>query len=407
VTARQDPTPHSPLPGARAGAGACAYVLPPRAGWLRLRFAGRALETDFRHYHQQQFLSRMRRSVAVALVLFVLFAVLDAASLPPGVREGVLGLRLGVIVPALALTWMASQVPRVHRYLQWVVGAAALVCGLGIVGIIWVARAHAFALPYEGIILGTFFSYFLTGLRCVPAAVCGWLTFVAYVAMELYMGLPGEVLLYNAFFLGTANVIGCFGSHFLEQAMRQNFVAVLQLQQRADRDFITGLLNRRAFSHRAQRIWRHAVRERQHLAVAMMDVDHFKHYNDHYGHAAGDESLRTVAQIIAQHARRPLDVCARYGGEEFIVVWYGVDACQAQVLAEKVRAAVMHRALPHAASPTSSCVSISIGLASLLPERDCGLEEALRQADMALYQAKAQGRDRVQLFAPAPAVAPA
>jgi len=367
-----------------------------RAGLLRLRFADAALEQGFRRYHQQQFLLRMRRSLLVALALFLVFAVLDAMSLPAQVRGGVLFLRLGVIVPILALTWAASLVRRLHGYLQWFVGGAALASGLGIVGIIWVARVHAFGLPYEGIILATFFFYFLTGLRFVPAAICGWLVFLAYLAMELHVALLGDVLLYNVFFLATANLIGCFGSHFLEQAMRQNFLSMEQLQQVAEKDFITGLLNRRAFSARAQGIWRQAQREGRSLGVAMMDVDHFKHYNDHYGHAAGDEVLGQVAQIIASHARRPLDICARYGGEEFVVLWYDLDSTRAMALAERIREGIASRGLPHAASPTSGSVSISIGVASVLPQRDDGLDEALHQADVALYRAKEQGRNRVQ-----------
>ena len=379
-----------PANDARASTGAFA-----RAGWLRLRFADAALEADFRRYHLAEFLPRMRKSLPVALALFLAFAMLDALSLPPLVRDGVLGLRLGGIVPVLALTWVALYVRSLREWLQWLVSASALASGLGIVGIIWVARVHAFGLPYEGIILATFFSYFLTGLRFVAASLCGWLVFLAYVAMELHVGLNGDTLLYNAFFLATANLIGCFGNHFLEQAVRQNFCSMVQMHKLAERDFVTGLLNRRAFSTRATGIWREALRDGRSIGIAMVDVDHFKHYNDHYGHAAGDVALQSVAHVIAEHARRPLDACARYGGEEFVVLWYDVDADHAMALAQRMCQAVQALGLPHAASPTADVVSISMGMICTQVHNAAQWDAALLAADQALYQAKQQGRNRV------------
>lgn len=384
-----------PANDARASTGAFA-----RAGWLRLRFADAALEADFRRYHLAEFLPRMRKSLPVALALFLAFAMLDALSLPPLVRDGVLGLRLGGIVPVLALTWVALYVRSLREWLQWLVSASALASGLGIVGIIWVARVHAFGLPYEGIILATFFSYFLTGLRFVAASLCGWLVFLAYVAVELHVGLNGDTLLYNAFFLATANLIGCFGNHFLEQAVRQNFCSMVQLHKLAERDFVTGLLNRRAFSTRATGIWRQALRDGRSIGIAMVDVDHFKHYNDHYGHAAGDVALQSVAHVIAEHARRPLDACARYGGEEFVVLWYDVDADHALALAQRMCQAVQALGLPHVASPTAGVVSISVGLVCTAVHDAAQWDAALRAADQALYQAKQQGRNRVCAAAP-------
>lgn len=329
------------------------------------------------------------------MVLFLAFAVLDSISLPPEVRDGVLGIRLGLIGPMLLLTWLATYRKRLHPYLQRLGGVCAAVCGLGIAGIIWIARAHAFPLPYEGIILATVFFYFLTGLRFAVASLCGWLTFLAYLAVELISGLDSAVLLYNLFFLATANVIGSVGCYFLEYATRQNFLALGLLQDLAEKDPLTGLLNRRAFGERAEAGWRHAQRERQPIAVAMMDVDFFKRYNDHYGHSAGDEALRAVAQVLGSHARRPLDVAARYGGEEFVALWYGLDEPAVLRLLEQLRAEVEALGLAHAESAVAPVVTLSIGLAWLVPQPHQGLADALRLADVALYLAKEQGRNRV------------
>lgn len=374
---------------------------PPAEGLhaLRLGFEDR-LEEDFRRYHQGVFLLRMRWALLVAMALFLLFAVLDAISLPTQVRNAILALRLGLMLPVLFLTWLATYQARLHQHLQSLVSIAALTCGLGVVGIIWVARVHAFALPYEGIILVTFFFYFLTGLRFWPAVLCGWATYMAYLGMELHTGLAGNVLLYNAFFLGTANVIGMVGNHFLESAMRQNFLSQKQLQDMAEKDFLTGLLNRRAFSTRANCTWRQAVREKHALGVVMMDVDFFKRYNDHYGHAEGDETLKKVAQVVGNHARRPLDIVARYGGEEFVGLWYNLSEAHMRSILESLRDDIAALQIPHAASDGAPHVSLSIGLAYLQPQADQTLDDALRLADVALYLAKEQGRNRVVIKTP-------
>ncbi|PVY55857.1 MULTISPECIES: diguanylate cyclase [unclassified Simplicispira] len=374
---------------------------PPAEGLhaLRLGFEDR-LEEDFRRYHQGVFLLRMRWALLVAMALFLLFAVLDAISLPTQVRNAILALRLGLMLPVLFLTWLATYQARLHQHLQSLVSIAALTCGLGVVGIIWVARVHAFALPYEGIILVTFFFYFLTGLRFWPAVLCGWATYMAYLGMELHTGLAGNVLLYNAFFLGTANVIGTVGNHFLESAMRQNLLSQKQLQDMAEKDFLTGLLNRRAFSTRANCTWRQAVREKHALGVVMMDVDFFKRYNDHYGHAEGDETLKKVAQVVGNHAGRPLDIVARYGGEEFVGLWYNLSEAHMRSILESLRDDIAALQIPHAASDGAPHVSLSIGLAYLQPQADQTLDDALRLADVALYLAKEQGRNRVVIKTP-------
>ena len=370
------------------------YLRQHREGFRLLSFDGE-LEQAFNRYHITVFLVRMRWSLLVAMLLMALFVVLDAVSLPESVRNGTLAVRLGLIVPTLLIAWLATYQRRWRPYLQIIGAVAALAGGLGVAGIIWIARAHAFPLPYEGIILVTVFFYFLTGLRFFTAALCGWVTFFAYLLVEVISALPAEQLLYNAVFLASANLIGCFGCYFLEYASRQNFLAQGLLQDLAEKDFLTGLLNRRAFSERAERSWRQAQRERQAVALVMMDVDYFKRYNDHYGHAAGDEALRAVGQVIGRQARRALDMTARYGGEEFVGLWYGIEEAQAVSLLENIRSEVEALSLPHVQSEAAGVVTISIGLAYLLPQPHQSLEDALRLADVALYLAKEQGRNRV------------
>jgi diguanylate cyclase (GGDEF)-like protein len=374
-----------------------AYLRQQRAGFTWLRFAP-ALEAAFRRYHAEANLRRMRGAVLVSCTTWSLFALLDFISMPAEFRLQSLALRVLILLLLLG-TWWATYRPLLRDRLQLLVGICALAAGLAVSGVIWLARTHQFALPYEGIILMTVFFYFVIGLRCSTASLCGWLTFAAYLAVELNTGLATQQLIYNAFFLGAANVIGSFGSYFFEYSARETFIAQGLLEDIAERDFLTGLLNRRAFSQQACRSWRQAVRAQQPVAVLMLDVDFFKNYNDHYGHAAGDLALQAVAAALGPHAQRPLDVLARYGGEEFIGLWLDVSQEAILLLAERIRADVQALALSHQYSAVAAEVTVSIGVAYVLAPQPGALEEAQRLADSALYTAKEQGRNRVVLRA--------
>jgi len=174
-----------------------------------------------------------------------------------------------------------------------------------------------------------------------------------------------------------------------------------QLLRLASIDGLTGLANRRAFDHTLDQEWRRARRNHTPLSLLLIDIDFFKRYNDHYGHQAGDDCLKTVAEALAAAAERPGELVARYGGEEFAVVLPVCDAKTAAALAEKMRARITELALPHAGSQVTDHVTISIGIASLMEgkndEKSFPDEAALiAAADQALYAAKAAGRDRVQ-----------
>jgi len=130
------------------------------------------------------------------------------------------------------------------------------------------------------------------------------------------------------------------------------------------------------------------------VAIAMIDVDHFKKYNDRYGHAQGDAALRAVADVIAHYARRPLDITARYGGEEFAIVWYHPSAIELPNMAEVLTRAIHALNIPHVDSELGR-LSISVGVAMMTPAPGQSNIDLLRDADAALYDAKAQGRNRV------------
>jgi diguanylate cyclase (GGDEF)-like protein len=155
------------------------------------------------------------------------------------------------------------------------------------------------------------------------------------------------------------------------------------------------LYNRRAFDERLDREWRDCLRGGQPLTVALLDIDHFKRFNDHYGHQAGDRALLRVAAVLAEVVRRPRDGAGRYGGEEFVLFLPETDLHGARVLLERVRANVEALAIPHAESSTAPVLTVSIGCVSETPTSTSGPEELVAQADQLLYRAKQQGRNRV------------
>lgn len=167
------------------------------------------------------------------------------------------------------------------------------------------------------------------------------------------------------------------------------------LRRMAVVDGLTGVANRRYFDEIIAEEWSRARRERASLALIMADVDHFKFYNDNYGHLLGDECLKKVAGAMQTSLDRAGDLLARYGGEEFAVILPGTDSIGAASVAEKIRAAVEDLELEHSGSPVAKHVTISMGVASIKPDGDNVANELIAIADKNLYQAKQDGRNRV------------
>lgn len=168
-----------------------------------------------------------------------------------------------------------------------------------------------------------------------------------------------------------------------------------KLAEVASTDSLTGLANRRRFDEILDREWRRAVREEQPISLLLIDADHFKSYNDHYGHPLGDKLLRTIANCIATATRRPGDLASRYGGEEFAVLLPTTEAQGAANLAEQIRRAVFTLGVPHGGNGPG-VATVSIGAACLLPRPETGQAALVRAADEALYAAKRNGRNRVE-----------
>jgi diguanylate cyclase (GGDEF)-like protein/PAS domain S-box-containing protein len=165
----------------------------------------------------------------------------------------------------------------------------------------------------------------------------------------------------------------------------------------ATEDGLTGLANRRSFDERLEEEWGRACRESTCLALLMIDIDHFKRFNDEYGHPAGDECLRSVARILAAEAQRSTDLAARYGGEEFAMLMPNMDAAGCERVGERIRRKIRDAGMRHALNLPSGLVTASLGGAICRPvtDRSAGCASLVEAADRALYAAKDGGRDRL------------
>ena len=167
-----------------------------------------------------------------------------------------------------------------------------------------------------------------------------------------------------------------------------------ELKRLSSSDGLTGIANRRFFDEYLSIEWRRARRNTTSIALLMCDVDHFKMYNDTYGHQTGDDCLRQVAHSINAYLERPSDIVSRYGGEEFAVILPETIAGGALFVAEKIRHSVHELCIPHSGSAHGR-VTVSIGISALIPDPENTPSDLIQQADRALYQAKRLGRDRV------------
>ncbi|MBD2177456.1 diguanylate cyclase [Pseudanabaena sp. FACHB-1998] len=176
--------------------------------------------------------------------------------------------------------------------------------------------------------------------------------------------------------------------------------ANLELEKLVNIDGLTQVANRRCFDERIELEWDRLHREQRPLSLLLFDIDYFKRYNDYYGHQAGDDCLTQIAQNIKKTLCRPADLIARYGGEEFAVILPNTDLQGAITVAEQIRMAVKKLSIPHQNSDISDIVTISLGVASLFPSILEAPSLLIKQADVALYRAKQQGRDSFFVFSP-------
>ncbi len=180
----------------------------------------------------------------------------------------------------------------------------------------------------------------------------------------------------------------------LDATSRSLQEANLELLRLTTVDGLTGIANRRRFDEALRVEWLRAMRDTTALSLLMIDIDHFKNYNDHYGHLAGDDCLRRVAQTLRDNLSRPADLVARYGGEEFVVLLPLTPLGGAMGISNQLCKAISNLAIPHANSGAADRVTISVGACTVVPETSLTEQSLISHADEQLYRAKHEGRNR-------------
>lgn len=183
----------------------------------------------------------------------------------------------------------------------------------------------------------------------------------------------------------------------LARAQQRAAQANKQLSRQSATDGLTGIANRRRFDETLNSEWLRAARGGGCLSLLIVDIDHFKLFNDHYGHVAGDECLRAVARLLQSCVRRAGEMVARYGGEEFVILLPGADAGQAEEIAQRCLDGIARLELPHPSSPTAAHVTFSIGIAHVFPSASHKPASLVNAADTAMYRAKTGGRAQYQM----------
>ena len=239
--------------------------------------------------------------------------------------------------------------------------------------------------------------FFVLGLRFRAALVAVALTLVVYAVATAAFGLALPLIARSCVLLFVVAAACGVVARTFERTARTSFLESHLITELAQRDALTGLMNRRVFDEHLEKLWERGIAERCSIGIVLIDVDHFKAYNDRYGHQAGDTALRRVAETLQALVTRPTDLLARYGGEEFAVLLYAVDGFEAETLADRMRLAVGGAAFEHRGS-RNGIVTISAGVALVEPSRNRHSRGALQLADEALYQAKVRGRNRVELL---------
>ncbi len=375
----------------------------------RLRFKDE-LEERFKLYYFTEHLPHMRISASVGLAIYCLFGILDC-TLYPHIARTLLFLRYGVVTPFLLVTILYLSRGS-SPWLAQLLYSLALATAGSEIGAIVIISQDPHQLYYTGFVLALMFTYAVSGLRMAYAAFAASIMSISFAAMSVTLGsFPRHVLINNLFGMVACNMVGLLAAFLLERLRRKEFLYRIQLQQDqrdlqdANRrlsyisyhDKLTELKNRHAFEELFEKEWKRAQRQGYPLSLLMIDIDDFKTYNDTKGHMAGDDVLRRVGSTLQESVQRPGDMAARYGGEEFTVLLVGADTKGAAKKAEEILGSVRSLQIAHSGS-SLGIVTVSIGCATIKPGQGDPPELLLQQADEALYQAKARGKNQVSTW---------
>lgn len=363
-----------------------------------------ALEREYRQHMRADQRSSTLVCLVTALGIWLTFIGLDLTRLDnlaaitsgDGSVELAIALRLGTLAVILRLVWIVRRNRQAYSYHHLTMLALTLIG----VTCAFIANMYKLrGLPQADIaqlviIAAVFLPVGLTFLQSLGVAmlIAVFTTVLGFLMLEpAQLAEHGRlsILLFFAVF------VSAVGAWLRERAERDQFLLRRMLHNRAMSDALTGIANRRGFEEHVGMALLQARRDKAPVVFAVLDVDHFKRYNDRYGHQAGDIALALIARAVDDTLRRPMDMVGRLGGEEFGLLLYDTSPEKAQERLARVTEAIAELRIEHAASPTAQYITVSVGAVGF-----DGQETAIdlyRRADAALYAGKASGRNRVEL----------
>jgi diguanylate cyclase (GGDEF)-like protein len=366
-------------------------------GFHGLRFEGE-LESAYRRDQFRDRIRYLRIKLAILAALSLVIIQVDHIVMPV-IRRLVPDLaRTGIMLPLLLVGFAVTFARRAD---VWYPRYIAVAMAVALAAMSWVTiSAWMSGEPriFGRMLLAMVAVYFVLGLAFRSAIVVNAIGLAAFVTVAMQKGMPGVDLLHYLLTICVANVICVAGAWNLEHARRTAWLEGQRLAETALQDGLTGIHNRRRFDDHLQRAWTQGIRDRRPIALVFGDIDHFKPFNDRYGHQAGDEALKAVAATMAGFARRPLDLAARFGGEEFAVILYDTGRAEAERIGEEILGAVRGLAIPHEASGAAPVLTISLGIACVVPAARRSWAGIVQLADQALYAAKDGGRNRFEVL---------
>jgi len=384
------------------------YGMQLRRGFRRLSFTPE-LEREFRRYLNRQ--ARLAQQLGACLLILVVGGYLYVerhlfAHWAPGWLHELTLLRLLQMVPGMAILLVTLFYRRARVIANRLFPLFIVLIGLvaALIDIQYETMQPELAFRYGAglLIVCSFFFLGITFWRALSCAATIVL-FDVLIATMILSANQMQVHWISVSYYLILLLLGAISRYVHEYTQREQFLMRKLLGWVAQHDALTGLANRRNFDVALQQTLLQARRERQPLALLLLDLDNFKSYNDNLGHPAGDALIREFSELLGRFARRPLDLAARVGGEEFALLLYHCDAESAQSIASQLLTMLAERALPHPASAYSGNVTSSIGIAMLQPGYTP--EQLYQAADAALYQAKQAGKNRYVIDAAQPKAA--
>jgi len=358
----------------------------------------KALDRKFQLYYINIKLPVARAGLGLGAILVAAVCLLDVFMMPDAFWQRAVPFRIVSMLLPLSFAMAATFFFRDRIWLPYIVTFTIMMVGISTIVVGGMAKESGVELVLWGMIFTTFNVYLLMGLNFRLSMLAGWPIFFVYLGVGVAMGGAVQKLAYGILFLGFSNLVGSYASYLLEHNAREIFEIKRKLDKQARTDGLTGLRNRGNFDEHLKQVWKQAKRDANNIAIALVDIDHFKLYNDCYGHQEGDLCISAVAGALASSVNRPLDIVARYGGEEFAIILFDPTPSYVESFANKLCCKVVDLDIEHKASNVSPSVTVSVGAAIAQASGTVTAEQLLRRADDALYEAKTKGRNAAVIF---------